>query len=303
MKYAVKIFCLLTLLATGCEKKPVKYNVEFNGQNTFQNLIDITDIGGQRHSGSQGALKTVEFIEEKLRSAGIQFYRKEWEEQCPVGKIVFRNVIARINKTAEKNFILMGTHYDTKRLEHCPSFTGANDGASGTAILLEIAALLAKTQNNLKKNIEIVFFDGEECVFSYSKNDGLHGSKKYLKDLSSNGRLVDCDAVVIIDMLADKNLDAIIPPECDKNLADIFLKTAKQLGFQDKFSRGNIQIIDDHTPFVQNGIPTINIIDFNYGPNNIFWHSSGDKIQNTSRESLEISGNVLLEFFLQLGLF
>jgi Zn-dependent M28 family amino/carboxypeptidase len=242
----------------------------------------------------------VQFIEKKLSEYGIPYFRDEWEEDSPAGRILFRNVVAQIGSTQERPFLILGAHYDTKKLDFCPGFQGSNDGASGVAILLESAKALWGKREKFRKNIEIVFFDGEECICAYSENDGLHGSKYHSrKSVAKNKK---CEAVIIVDMLADKNLDAIIPVESDEKLASLFIETASEIGFSAHFTRVNTSMIDDHRPFIDAGMASLLLIDFNYGPNNVYWHSSGDNLSNTSRESLAITGKSIYLFILRLAI-
>ncbi|HPN85233.1 MAG TPA: M20/M25/M40 family metallo-hydrolase [Victivallales bacterium] len=292
----ILLFCVISLASCGRGANTVP-SVRFDRTTAFENMTEIAEIG-QRHSGSEGALSTVELIEKKLTEYGVPHFRDEWYEDTAYGKILFRNVVAQIKVPGKNNLILLGTHYDTKKLENCPGFQGANDGASGVAILLECSRILLESRAKLKKNLEIVFFDGEECMFSYSEKDGLHGSKRHLRKLIERGE--KCDAVIITDMLADADLDAIIPSESDSKLAAILLKTASELGVSKHFRQKNINMVDDHCPFLEVGIPSLLLIDFNYGPNSIFWHSSGDRLENVSEQSLGISGELLYHFVIKI---
>ncbi len=294
----ISLILICPLILSSCPKnEDSPPSPEFDAERAFQDIVRMTKTG-QRHSGSGGALENVIFIEKTLSEAGVRHFRDTWEENTPAGKITFQNVIARIDGSNSDSFVALGAHYDTKKLDHCPDFTGANDGASGVAILLEIARNLSKKK--LKKSVELVFFDGEECLYSYSEKDGLHGSKRYVKNLKDPGRKRRCEAAVIADMLADRKLNAIIPAGCDPFLAAKFIKTAEKLGFSGYFKQGSIQITDDHSPFLKEGIPAVVIIDFDYGTNNLFWHSSGDKIENISVESLSISGKTINSFIKEL---
>ncbi len=293
---------LLAIFANSCGdngRNRVLSDARFDSSSAFRLLSELAQAG-PRHSGSEGAMRTVLFIEKELAAIGIPSRREEWTEDAPGGRTVFVNVVAEIEVSGKKPWIMLGSHYDTKRLDQCPGFQGANDGSSGVAILIETARCLWRAREKLSKNVEIVFFDGEECIYSYSENDGLHGSKRHLEELRRKKR--DLKAVVVADMLADKELDAFIPADSNAELASKFMKTAGKLGVERHFQVKDLNMLDDHAPFAEAGIPSILIIDFNYGPNNVYWHSSGDNLRNVSLESVAVSGSTICHFVLGLGL-
>lgn len=290
---------ILFAIFAGCENKSPDFPIDFDSLTAFKNLEAIANIN-PRYSGSTGAFKNLLFIEEQLSAAGVTSEKIEWEEYTPAGKIKFRNLSARIEIDKKLPWIILGAHYDTKKLENIPKFQGANDGASCVAILIEIAKIFWKQKSKMRKNLEIVFFDGEESYFQYSDNDGLHGSKKHLKVITNEKRHVE--AVIIADMLADKDLNAFVSADSNPHLTDLFIETVRELKYEKFFKRGKISMVDDHKPFSDHGIPSILIIDFDYGQNNIFWHSPGDNLSNVSKESLEISGKTLCFFIKKLVL-
>ncbi len=293
---------LLAIFANSCgddSRNRVSPDIAFDSSAAFRLLSELAQTG-PRHSGSEGALKAVLFIEKELAAIGIPSHREEWTEDAPEGRTVFVNIIAEIEVSEKKTWIMLGSHYDTKKLDPCPGFQGANDGASGVAILIETARCLWRTREKLSKNVEIVFFDGEECAYSYSENDGLHGSRRHLEELRRKKR--DVRAVVVADMLADKELDAFIPADSNAELASKFMKTVGKLGIERHFRVKDVKMLDDHAPFAEAGIPSILIIDFNYGPNNVYWHSSGDNLRNVSLESIAVSGSAICHFVLGLAL-
>jgi len=247
-----------------------------------------------RHSGSQGARQTVEFIIENLKNLNTKYSSQIWTSNTPSGKIDFTNIIANIQGQNHSKFIIIGCHYDGKKLLSVPNFEAANDGASGVAALL--AMIKAIKDKNIKPPLELkfVFFDGEECIINYTRNDGLYGSRHYAKQLEKNSKLSQCAAVLVLDMIGDKDLNITLPSGSDEKLVAKILKIAKLKNYSSYFSKDKHDVLDDHSPFQKRGIPVMDIIDFHYGPGNRYWHTQADTVDKTSSKSLKIIADTVL---------
>jgi glutaminyl-peptide cyclotransferase len=282
---------ILLLLCSCREKNTVIPEVD--GTYAFKKVSEIYEIG-PRPSGSEGARKTADFIRGEIIKSGLSPETDEWIEKTPSDAgAVFRNITVVI--PGEKtDFIIIGSHYDTKKIETVPEFSGANDGASSSGLLL---ALIQAAKNNIVPpplTLKFAFLDGEECVYQYNDNDGLFGSRRMATKLQAQGKPSSCKAVIVLDMIGDRDLKISIPANSDAGLADKIIKTALAMNFGKYFSKSNISIIDDHTPFHKSGTPAAVIIDFEYGENNRFWHTKADTIDKISPESLKIAGDVVL---------
>jgi glutaminyl-peptide cyclotransferase len=254
---------------------------------------------GPRASGTPGAKKNAEFIADKAKEFGAETYIKEFDAMTPEGRMTFRNVIAEI-KGSSNDLILIGGHYDTKRLTSIPDFQGANDGASSTGLMLALIKAVKTSGVKLPLTLKFVFFDGEECFVSYGDSDGFFGSKHFVEELKKQKLLSLCQAVIIIDMIGDRDLSVTLPSGSDPELKELTLEVAKKQKVAKYFQVYSQDILDDHTPFQQEGIPAIDIIDFEFGKNNCYWHTSGDSMDKISAKSLETVGNVILEMIWQL---
>ncbi len=247
-----------------------------------------------RHSGTEGARRCVDFIFSEIRKLPLPVTLDKWTEMTPEGKIEFCNIITEIPGNSS-DFILIGSHYDAKKLMTVPDFSGANDSASSTGLLLAMLRVLKKHDKKTPLSLKFVFFDGEECFIEYNDTDGLYGSRhlcdKWLKD----GTLGKCKAVIILDMVGDKELNVTIPSGADKRLREKLLKITEKHGTRKFFEDYGNDIIDDHTPFQKQGIPTLDIIDFQFGDGNRYWHTKADTMDKISAESLKITGNAALE--------
>ena len=271
-----------------------------DGERALALAAEIVAVG-PRPSGSEGGQATARLLERLCRDAGLQSEIDQWAEQTDAGEVVFRNVHAVLGGRGEAR-ILLGSHYDTKRLEDVPEFEGANDSASSSALLLELARCLAAVRPWTGCTVEFVFFDGEECVERYGSRDGLHGSRHYAARIRREGTQELYRAMVLLDMIGDKDLRVTLPSDSDPALARRVFRIAEGQGVRDRFgyyARG--KILDDHVPFRRLGIPAIDLIDFAYGPGNAYWHTSQDTLDKLSAESLRIVGGVCLQLVWELA--
>ena len=291
-------------LVTSCrpERKPVAPlpGPGVDGERALALAAEIVGIG-PRPSGSEGARAAARLLARSCRDAGLRSEIDEWEERTDAGDVTFRNVQAVLTGEGEAR-ILLGSHYDTKRLEDVPGFEGANDSASSSALLVELARRLAALRPWTGCTVEFVFFDGEECVEEYGPRDGLHGSRRYAARIRRDGSRELYRAMILLDMVGDKDLRITLPSDSDPALARRVFGIAESLGVRDRFgyfARGTI--LDDHVPFRRLGIPAIDLIDFVYGPGNAYWHTAEDTLDKLSADSLRIVGDVCLQLVWDLA--
>jgi glutaminyl-peptide cyclotransferase len=251
---------------------------------------------GPRPSGSPGAAACASYIAAKIREFGLQPVVDEWIQETPAGPVTFRNIYAEVKGRQEygDSFVLLASHYDTKNLEDVPGFVGANDGASSTALLLEILRVIQTAGTWDGMTLRFAFFDGEEAVVDYSEKDGLYGSRMLAADFAARGMARRCRAMILLDMVGDKDLSLTLPQNSSRELARLLLRVAEEQGVRDIISILPTGILDDHVPFATLGIPAIDLIDFQYGDNNEHWHTAGDTLANVSAASLETVGNLVL---------
>ena len=184
---------------------------------------------------------------------------------------------------------MLVSHYDTKPGIGCP---GANDGASTAGLLVGIANAASNWQTP-KGNLLLIWTDGEECMDAYGENDGLWGSKRAADWLFQTQRAVQ--AVICLDMLGDKDLSILVPSNGTEPLRKIAAIAARRIGRPDLVKLTPLVVKDDHVPFLEKGFKAIDLIDFEYGPDNAYWHSPQDTLDKISRESLLASGRLTVE--------
>jgi Zn-dependent M28 family amino/carboxypeptidase len=147
-----------------------------------------------------------------------------------------------------------------------------------------------------KYNVLIAFLDGEECLVRYGPNDGLHGSRQLAAEMKSEKANVK--AVILVDMIGDRDLNIMIPRNGTATLRALALKAADAAGVRQYISLTDGAILDDHQPFLDAGFPAVDLIDFNYGSTpgaNDYWHTPQDTLDKISPESLTITGRIVTE--------
>jgi len=287
----VRSLIFIVLILAGCQKKqshPPLVPAQFDGQHAFAHVQAMVNFG-PRPSGSPALQNSADYIKNQLQGFGLVVEQQEFVAETPLGPKTFRNIIGKTQhlNSDEKEIILFGTHYDTKLMSDIV-FVGANDGGSGVGVLLEMAKLSAK-----QPDVWFVFFDGEECMVSYSESDGLWGSKHFVESLQAEKKVSSIQAMVLFDMVGDKNLNVTIPNNSDPSLIQLAFEAARIEGTRTSFSLFGSTILDDHQPFLKAGIPAIDLIDFKFGSGhgrNDYWHTSEDTIDKVQPESLSVVG-------------
>ena len=273
------------LVATGMPK--------IDGRDAYFLTSGATDFG-PRYPGSVGSSRQLDWIAAEARAAGAsKVYFHEFKADTPEGKIKFRNLIVEVDGASDR-FVIVGAHHDTKKLTSFPDFVGANDGGSGVGLAIQMIKSICLTKSVPPHSVKFVFFDGEECFLEYSDTDGLYGSRRLANDWAKSGALDKCDGIMVLDMVGDLDLKITFPSGSDKSLTDIALDAAKDLGYESKFELYHSDVLDDHKPFQDKGIPAIDFIDFDYGPENRYWHTSADTMDKLAGESFTAVGQVAL---------
>lgn len=268
---------------------PDKTN-ECDARRAYEHVKRLVEIG-PHPSGSEAIKKAQDFIEGELRSYGLKLTEDVFNAETPRGTVPMKNIIAEL-RGDKPDIVLITGHYDTK-LQH--GFVGANDGGSSTAAVLETARVLAKTRPEY--TLWFVLFDGEEAVVDWSAmggRDNTYGSRHLASKLKADGTLNRVKALVLFDMIGDKDLDIKREGESTLWLVDTIWKTAHSLGYQKYFVDSEQYISDDHLPFGEAGVAIVDLIDFNYGPEHSYWHTNLDTLDKVSGESIKIVCDVVI---------
>lgn len=266
------------------------------GEKAFQHVQSLVAMG-PRYFGQPGWSKQLTYIEQQLKKAGIKTERDTWTDRKEL--ITFSNITATIPGESKQRIVL-ACHHDTKCTTGHPDeknnfhFVGANDGASGVALLLEIAPLLKLRKN--KATIELIFFDGEESL-DWNWNEAaraLFGSKRYVKrhrDALLLGDEQRIEAMVLLDMVGRKDLHIQEELYSTSLMRQLCWSAAVATGNQKHFYQRAEAAADDHKPFLDVGIPAIDLIDLNGNPT---WHTPYDTIENMDPASIKIVADVVM---------
>ena len=259
----------------------------FDGQRAYAD-VQTQVAFGSRVPGTEGHAKILDWIQRELESAGWQV---EVQESELLGHPV-KNIIAK--RSNESPQIIIGAHYDTRmfadqdpdpaqRTNYVP---GANDGASGVALLLGLARGLPTDA----VPVWLVFFDTEDNG-NIEDWDWILGSREFVRKNPVQPR-----AAIVVDMIGDSDLNIYKERNSNPALTDEIWSTAKGLGYQSKFvPEYKHSMLDDHTPFLEAGIPAVDIIDFDYP----YWHTAEDTPDKVSAESLQAVGETLRVWVMQ----
>jgi Zn-dependent M28 family amino/carboxypeptidase len=267
---------------------------QINSARAMQYAKEIVKFG-PRPLGSPNHKKVEDYLDSHLRSDQVE--DDTFSAKTPVGDFPVHNIVAKFPGTKD-GIIIVASHYDTNYPLRNTSYTGANDGASTSGLLLELAnQLRGKTRDGY--SVWLVWDDAEEAMIPDTQMDfmadSLYGITHLADKWKADGTLKKVKAFVLADMIGDADLDIDRDLNSTPWLEDVVGEAAKRLGYQSHFFARTNKVSDDHLPFMDRGVPSADLIDFTYGYNNVFWHTPQDTIDKLSPKSLEISGNVILE--------
>ena len=292
MRYRIPVLLLLVLLIPVAPTYGSQINppLSFNGSSAYNYLVEQCDFG-PRPPGSENLSDCRQFIRSDLESQGwiVSLQNFTYRDTgCS-------NIIARWTNSSSPP-LLLGAHYDTRPnatadvgANKTKPILGANDGASGTAVLLELARTLPESVRSL---VELVFFDAEDSG-DINGWAWIRGSTYYVSELSAS-RKSSIHAMILVDMIGDANLQ--IPKESSStdSLQNDVWNIADSLGYSGVFlDSGGYSVLDDHSPFLNAGVPALDLIQV---PFPWYWHTLEDTPDKCSNESLQVVGRVLESF-------
>lgn len=300
LRRSVSIVMVLFLVCVSCPGKTAA--PQFDADSAWTHLIAQCDMG-PRNPGTAAHAEAIDYLKRDLESSGGEVTLQEFSIGDPYGEgtLELTNIIAKF-RPREKKRVLLVAHFDTRpraEMEREDSLKtvpilGANDGASGVAVLLEIARIVGRTPpDNL--GVEIILFDGEDYGKEGDLENYLLGSKYFAAQLSmiTGGYHPRC--AILLDMVGGD--DAVINQEANSlgaapELTRLLFARAAGLGLPMFVAAQGKAMYDDHIPLLMAGIPTVDLIDADYP----FWHTLGDAPDNCSKESLRQTGVLLIDF-------
>src|SRR5271157_6478824 len=275
-----------------------------DAKRAFQYTREVTAFG-ERYMGNEKHKKLERYVIDHLK--GDEVEDDAFTADTVEGKFPVRNIIVKFPGTKDGIIVILG-HYDTNYPLRNTGYVGANDGGSSTAILLEYANQLRDDPNKPKPGLSgapgkkrggysvwLVWTDGEEAVRKWSDTDSLYGTRHLAEKWEKDGTLKKIKALMVMDMIGDADLNIDRDTNSAPWLLDLIYAAAERGGYQSHFYARQGPFEDDHIPFVKRGVPSADVIDLDYGYNNVFHHTPQDTMDKLSPKSLEIVGDTILE--------
>jgi len=281
----LRVAGLACLLLYGCQAVASQSKNAFDSSLAWEHLRALVGLG-PRVPGTPGNAQARQYLIKTLEKAGIKASEQPFEAMTPQGRVQMANVTARLPGSRPER-IALGSHFDTKLFRNF-RFVGANDGGSSTAVLLELARVLQDRPRTF--SIDLLFFDGEEAFAEWGPTDGTYGSRHYVAAARQAGTLSSLRALVLLDMVGDRNLAFRRESNSTPWLTDIIWAAARRAGHQKHFLADSTYVEDDHIPFLHAGVPSVDLIDLEYEP----WHTAADTLDQVSAGSLQVVGDVVL---------
>jgi Zn-dependent M28 family amino/carboxypeptidase len=292
---------LLASINSSAQKAPAP--ARFSGQTAYNLTAQLLQVAPKRFNGSPGHQKAEEFIKQHFAAEAAKgnFETDTFTASTPVGFQTMRNYIVKYPGKKDGVIVLV-SHYETNYPLRDIEFYGANDGAATTSLLIEIGNVL-RAHPPEGYSVWLVFDDGEEavkCLQCWSNSDSLYGTRHLAAKWSQDGTLAKIKALLVADMIADKDLNIDYVENSTPWLLDLLKVAAKNTGHSAYIFKYKEAEEDDHLPFAQRGVPVLDVIDAHYGPATDaapdgYHHTAEDTIDKISAKSLQISGDVFLE--------
>lgn len=278
---------VVIMVAAGVSLMAGAEPVKFDGARAYEHIRQLVAFG-PRPAGSVALDSTRRYIKDQLAQAGIKAVEQRFGADTPIGRIAMANLVARIPGPVPDTLIFAG-HYDTKLFRDF-RFVGANDAGSSTAFLIELGRVLKARRNRL--TIELLFLDGEEATVEWTGDDHTYGSRHYVEAARKGETLRQIRALILVDMIGDRDLKIRREEASTPWLTDLIWASARRLKLDRVFIDEATRIEDDHVPFLQAGVPAVDVIDFDNIP---WWHTAGDTLDKVSARSMQTVGDVLVD--------
>jgi glutaminyl-peptide cyclotransferase len=291
---AVVLF--LAAASAPAQKTPTR----FSGQAAYTLTQQLLQVAPKRFNGSPGHLKAEEFIKQHFTAEAAKgnLETDTFTASTPLGLQTMRNYIVKYPGKKD-GIIVLASHYETNYPLRDIEFYGANDGAATTALLIEIGNVL-RAHPPEGYSVWLVFDDGEEAVKSWGPSDSLYGTRHLAAKWSNDGTIAKIKAFLVADMIGDKDLNIDYVDNSTPWLLDMLKVAAKNTGHSAYIFKYRESEEDDHIPFLQRGVPVLDVIDAHYGPSTEqtpdgYHHTAQDTLDKISAKSLQISGDLFLE--------
>jgi glutaminyl-peptide cyclotransferase len=294
------ILAVLLLLLAPIVRAQKTASTQFSGQAAYTLTKQLLDVAPKRFNASPGHAKAEEFLKQHFapEAAKGNFVADTFTATTPAGLQTMTNYIVKYPGKKD-GIIVLASHYETNYPLRDINFYGANDGAATSALLIEIGTIL-RAHPPEGYSIWLVFDDGEEAVKTWSNSDSLYGTRHLAAKWSQDGTLTKIKALLVADMIADKDLNIDYVENSTPWLLDLLKVAAKNTGHSASIFKYREAEEDDHLPFAARGVPVLDLIDAHYGPTTDampdgYHHTDKDTLDKISARSLQISGDIVLE--------
>ena len=308
VRSAYPVFCWLVLFVIvalgvgGCSRESKDHSERmtiphFDGADAFRQCVEFVKLG-PKPAGTPKAEQAALYLKERLFEMGVEARLDTFADATPDGTCTFHNVMGRIPGDTNR-IIIVAAHFDTKT-GISGEFAGANDSGSGVGVVLGLMKAWTGAGgqgSGSPPELRAIFFDGEECRREYGPVDGLHGSRRQARQLVESGEARRVKAFVLLDMVGDRDLTVTLPRNGTPRLMSAVFEAARIEGVRERFFLCSGGILDDHQPFLDAGIPAVDLIDFWYGATeggNEYWHTPADTLDKLDAASLDVVGRVVL---------
>jgi len=302
----IALLPLLLLLLSSTFSARAQAAPAVSGQAVYNLTQQLLTVAPKRYNGSPGHLAAENFIKQhfKPEAAKGNLVTDEFTANTPAGAQTMRNYIVKFPGKAPRpgetpGIIVLASHYETNWPLRNIAFVGANDGACTTALLIEIGAYL-RTHPPAGNSVWLVFDDGEEAVNQWSDSDSLYGTRHLAAKWFADGTAKRIQALLIADMIGDADLNILEEEQSTRWLRDLFRQAAANTHHTRYVFQTEAAEDDDHLPFLKRGIPSLDVIDVDYGPRTSstpdgYHHTAQDTIDKISPKSLQISADLFVE--------
>jgi Zn-dependent M28 family amino/carboxypeptidase len=306
LRLLLPLFVLL-MVATSSLAQKAPATAHFNGQAAYNLTAQLLQVAPKRFNGSPGHLKAEEFIKQHFAAEAAKgnLETDTFTASTPLGFQTMHNYIVKYPGKKD-GIIVLVSHYETNYPLRDIEFYGANDGAATSALLMEIGNVL-RAHPPEGYSVWLVFDDGEEAIANppydpsqWSSSNSLYGTRHLAAKWSNDGTIGKIKALLVADMIADKDLNIDYVDNSTPWLLDMLKVAAKNTGHSTYIFKYKESEEDDHLPFAQRGVPVLDVIDAHYGsvtqstPDG-YHHTAQDTLDKISAKSLQISGDLFLE--------
>jgi len=292
LKYMPRIQVLLALAFAALAGA-----ADFSGTSALEFTKRVVAFGS-RPPGSRANAALRAYIHQQIKLRGGEASEDAFTAQTPNGRVPMVNVIAKFPGKSGRRATVFTGHFDTKYFPG-RKFVGANDGGSSTGLLLELMRTVSASPHG--DDVYFVWFDGEEAFGEWSDTDGIYGSRHLAEKWATDGMLQRIRALINVDMIGDSDLKILQEGNSTAQLRRDVWRAAEDRGYGKYFADSGGTITDDHVPFLRRGVPALDLIDFEYGPNNAYWHTDKDTIDKISAHSFQVVGDVLMEILRRIS--